>query len=147
MMRLLFAAPSLRRRLPEWRQDAARLLAQFRCDLAAAPEDPAMQELIEALDELSLDFRRWWEQPNHDAYRYGIGISGWWFISPPTDRAPNRRESGRCECAFSPPPRGSQKAYPRAPPSAARLPLSAARPTKTSPLDAGWSLSVYSHFR
>ncbi|WP_302142514.1 MmyB family transcriptional regulator [Halomonas alkalicola] len=74
MMRLLFAAPSLRRRLPEWRQDAARLQAQFRCDLAAAPEDPAMQELIEALAKLSLDFRRWWEQPNHEAYRYGIGM-------------------------------------------------------------------------
>lgn len=73
MMRLLFADPALRRRLPDWRQDASRLLAQFRCDLAAAPEDPAMQELIEALTKLSPDFRRWWEQPNHEAYRYGIG--------------------------------------------------------------------------
>ncbi|EWH00183.1 helix-turn-helix transcriptional regulator [Halomonas sp. BC04] len=73
MMRLMFADPALRRRLPEWRQDASRLLAQFRCDLAAAPEDPAMQELIEALAKLSPDFRHWWEQPNHEAYRYGIG--------------------------------------------------------------------------
>lgn len=32
-----------------------------------------MQELIEALAKLSPDFRRWWEQPNHEAYRYGIG--------------------------------------------------------------------------
>lgn len=50
-----------------------RLLAQFRCDQAAAPEDLAIQELIEALAKLSPDFRRWWEQPNHEEYRYGIG--------------------------------------------------------------------------
>ncbi|AMD00585.1 helix-turn-helix transcriptional regulator [Halomonas chromatireducens] len=73
MMRLLFADPALRRRLPDWRQDAPRLLAQFRCDLAAAPEDPVMQALIDTLAKLSPDFRRWWEQPNHVAYRYGIG--------------------------------------------------------------------------
>ena len=73
MMRLLFADPALRRRLPAWQQDAFRLLAQFRCDLAAAPEDPAMLELIESLTRLSPDFRRWWEQSNHEAYSYGIG--------------------------------------------------------------------------
>lgn len=49
------------------------LLAQCRCDLAAAPEDLAMQELIKALAKRSPDFRRWWEQPNHEEYRYGIG--------------------------------------------------------------------------
>src|SRR5690554_720291 len=73
MMRLLFANPTLRRRLPNWHRDAPRLLAQFRCDLAASPEDPAMRELIDALSKLSPDFRRWWEQPNLDAYRYGVG--------------------------------------------------------------------------
>ncbi|WP_355659683.1 helix-turn-helix transcriptional regulator [Halomonas salifodinae] len=73
MIRLAFADPALRQRLPDWQQDAPRLLAQFRCDLAAAPRDPAMQELIESLAKLSPDFRRWWEQPNHETYRYGIG--------------------------------------------------------------------------
>jgi len=73
MMCLMFADPTLRRRLPDWHRDALRLLAQFRCDLAAAPEDPAMQELTKALSQLSPDFRRWWEQPNLAAYCYGIG--------------------------------------------------------------------------
>ncbi|MEZ0471583.1 helix-turn-helix transcriptional regulator [Luteimonas salinilitoris] len=73
MMRLLFADPTLRRRLPDWRQDASRLLAQFRCGLAAAPDDPAMLKLIDALSKLSPDFRRWWEQPDLEAYGYGIG--------------------------------------------------------------------------
>ncbi|NZA26468.1 helix-turn-helix domain-containing protein [Luteimonas sp. SJ-92] len=73
MMSLLFADPAFRRRLPDWRQDAARLLAQFRCDLAGAPEHPAMLELVEALRKLSPDFRRWWEQPSLEAYGYGIG--------------------------------------------------------------------------
>lgn len=73
LLRLVFADPALRRRLPGWRQDAARLLAQFRCDLAAAPEDAAMQELIEALSRLSPDFRRWWESPDQEGYARGIG--------------------------------------------------------------------------
>lgn len=72
VLRLAFADPALRRRLPAWRQDASRLLAQFRCDLAAAPEDPAMQTLIETLSALSPDFRRWWEKPNLEAYGYGV---------------------------------------------------------------------------
>lgn len=73
MMRLVFTDPALRRRLPEWRRDASRMLAQFRCDLASAPEDPAMLAMIEALASQSPDFRRWWEQPQLASYRYGIG--------------------------------------------------------------------------
>nr|WP_300306145.1 helix-turn-helix transcriptional regulator [Halomonas sp.] len=73
MLRMVFADPSLRRRLPEWHRDACRLLAQFRCDLAAAPEDPEMQELIEELTRLSPDMRRWWQKAELDAYSYGIG--------------------------------------------------------------------------
>ena len=36
MIRMVFADPDLRRRLPEWKEDAPRLVAQFRYDLAAA---------------------------------------------------------------------------------------------------------------
>jgi transcriptional regulator with XRE-family HTH domain len=71
-MRMLFADPYLRRRLPNWQQDAPRLLAQFRCDLAAAPESPAALTLIEDLKALSPDFRRWVEQPTMDSYGRGI---------------------------------------------------------------------------
>lgn len=73
ILRLVFADPDLRRRLPNWKEDAASLLAQFRCDLATAPEDPAMLALIDDLKELSPDFRRWITQPRMERYSRGIG--------------------------------------------------------------------------
>lgn len=73
ILRMVFADPALRRRFPAWQRDAFRLLAQFRCDLAAVPEDPAMQALIEELAMLSPVFRRWWEKPDLETYGHGIG--------------------------------------------------------------------------
>ncbi|RDL48922.1 hypothetical protein BLJAPNOD_04269 [Ensifer sp. M14] len=73
VMRLVFADPELRRRLPEWREDAPKLLAQFRSDLATAPDDPTMLALIDDLKKLSPDFRRWFELPGMDSYSRGIG--------------------------------------------------------------------------
>ncbi len=73
LLRMVFADPALRHRLPAWHDDAPRLLAQFRCDLATAPDDPAMGALIGELKRLSADFRRWWEQPRHERYSRGIG--------------------------------------------------------------------------
>lgn len=73
IMRMVFADPQMRRRLPAWREDAPKLVAQFRCNLATAPEDPAMLSLIEELKSLSPDFRRWFEQPNMDSYDQGLG--------------------------------------------------------------------------
>lgn len=72
LLRMIFTAPDLRRRLPDWEQDASRMLAQFRCDLAVAPGDPIMQTLIDELSRLSPDFRRWWEASNMDGYNRGI---------------------------------------------------------------------------
>jgi len=72
ILRMVFTNPSLRRRLPNWQQDASRLLAHFRCDLAAVPEDPVLQALVEDLCRLSPDFRRWWEAPNMEGYNRGI---------------------------------------------------------------------------
>lgn len=72
LLRLVFADPRMRARLPRWRQDAPRLLAQFRSDLASAPDDPAMLALIDELKRLSADFRRWIEQPGMDSYSRGI---------------------------------------------------------------------------
>ena len=72
IIRMLFADPDLRRRFPAWRDDAPRLLAQFRCDLAAAPDDPAMLQLIGELKKLSPDFRRWMEQPGMESYGWGV---------------------------------------------------------------------------
>lgn len=63
----------MRRRLPAWRDDAPKLLAQFRYDFAVAPDDPPMLALAEDLKELSADFRRWWEAPDTEVARRGIG--------------------------------------------------------------------------
>lgn len=75
VIRLVFADPDLRRRLPAWREDAPRLLAQFRCGLAAAPDDPAMLWLIEELTKISPDFRRWMEQPGMESYGWGVSVA------------------------------------------------------------------------
>lgn len=74
IIRMVFADPDLRRRLPAWREDAPRLLAQFRYDLATAPDDPDMLWLVEDLKKVSPDFRRWIEQPSMESYARGISI-------------------------------------------------------------------------
>lgn len=72
-MRMAFADPELRRRLPGWKTDAPRLLSQFRGDLAVAPDDPAMLARVDELRRLSPDFRRWWDDPPPTAgYRRGV---------------------------------------------------------------------------
>ncbi|QFZ84474.1 helix-turn-helix domain-containing protein [Variovorax paradoxus] len=73
LLRMVFADPELRRRLPAWRDDAPRLLAQFRYDFAIAPDDPAMSGLVADLKELSPDFRRWWDTPDSATARRGLG--------------------------------------------------------------------------
>lgn len=73
VMRMVFADPDMRHRLPAWQDDAPRLLAQFRADLATAPDDPAMLALIDELRKLSPAFRRGFEQPDMDGYSRGVG--------------------------------------------------------------------------
>ena len=73
LLRMVFADPELRRRLPAWGEDAPKLLAQFRYDFAVAPDDPPMLALVEDLKALSPDFRRGWKQPHGEDARRGIG--------------------------------------------------------------------------
>ncbi|MCR6477104.1 helix-turn-helix transcriptional regulator [Variovorax sp. ZS18.2.2] len=73
ILRMVFADPELRRRLPAWHDDAPRLLAQFRYDFAVAPDDPPMLGLVADLKGLSADFRRWWETRDSAEARRGIG--------------------------------------------------------------------------
>ncbi|NIA72107.1 helix-turn-helix domain-containing protein [Pelagibius litoralis] len=72
IIRMVFADPDFRRRLPAWRDDAPRLLAQFRYDLATAPDDPAMLWLVKELKKVSPDFRRWMEQPSMESCGRGV---------------------------------------------------------------------------
>lgn len=73
ILRMVFADPEMRRRFPAWGEDAPRLLSQFRCDFAVAPDNPALLTLVEDLKDLSADFRRWWENPDSEESRRGIG--------------------------------------------------------------------------
>ena len=72
LIRLLFADPDFRHRLPGWSDEAPKLLAQFRYDLATAPDDPAMLALVDDMKRLSPDFRRWFEQQGMRSHARGI---------------------------------------------------------------------------
>ncbi|MEI2415109.1 helix-turn-helix transcriptional regulator [Orrella sp. JC864] len=72
LLRMTFADPVMRRRLCAWRDDAPRLLAQFRYDAAVAPQDPAMLALIEEMKALSPGFRREWDTPGNAVAQRGI---------------------------------------------------------------------------
>lgn len=72
IMRMAFSDPEFRRRLPCWRDEAPKLLAQFRYDLATAPDDPAMLALVDELERLSPDFRRWFQEPSTERQARGI---------------------------------------------------------------------------
>jgi len=71
-LRLVFANPELRTQHPSFQVDGPRLIANFRYDLAIAPENPTLLSLVEELKKLSADFRRWWDQPAKGEYSRGI---------------------------------------------------------------------------
>lgn len=73
IIRMVFADPEMRRRLPAWQDDAPRLLAQFRADRAAAPDDPAFRALVNELKTLSPEFHRGVTQSGADGYSRGFG--------------------------------------------------------------------------
>lgn len=73
LLRMMFTDPEMRRRLHGRRDDAPRLLAQFRYDVAVTPEDPAMLALIDNMKVLSPSFRREWDTPGNEVAQRGIG--------------------------------------------------------------------------
>jgi transcriptional regulator with XRE-family HTH domain len=73
-LRMVFADPELRRQHPSFQDDGPRLIANFRYDLAVAPENPTLLSLVEELKKLSADFRRWWDQPAAGEYSRGISL-------------------------------------------------------------------------
>lgn len=72
ILRMVFADPGMRPRLSFWKDDAPRLLAQFRYNFVVAQDDPTMLALVTDLKELSADFRRWWEIPDGEVAQYGL---------------------------------------------------------------------------
>jgi len=71
-LRMIFADPELRKRHASFREDGPQLIANFRYDLAVAPENPTLLSLIEDVKRLSPDFRRWWNTPASGKYSRGI---------------------------------------------------------------------------
>lgn len=72
LLRLVFRDDGLRERMPDWELDARKLLANFRCDLAVAPEDPTMLAFVDDMRRLSESFRHWWAEPDRQGYQRGI---------------------------------------------------------------------------
>ncbi|WP_199635297.1 helix-turn-helix transcriptional regulator [Serratia sp. PAMC26656] len=66
MLWMLFADPQLNQRLVEWQAQAPQILASFRRDYARAPDDATMQQRIQALEQVSPQFRQLWQQ--HDIH-------------------------------------------------------------------------------
>src|SRR5690606_8878859 len=62
LLRLMFTAPDLRERLPAWEEDAPRLLACFRRDVAGTAPAPERLERVDALTALSPTCNQWWRQ-------------------------------------------------------------------------------------
>ncbi|NYA43396.1 helix-turn-helix domain-containing protein [Serratia fonticola] len=66
MLWMLFADPELNQRLMGWQEQAPQILANFRRDYARAPQDATMLQRIQALSEVSPQFRQLWQQ--HDIH-------------------------------------------------------------------------------
>jgi transcriptional regulator with XRE-family HTH domain len=64
---VLFAEPSTRQLIVDWDIHARQALAEFRATTSAARHDPALIELVDALQAASAEFAAWW--PEH-------GVSG-----------------------------------------------------------------------
>jgi PAS domain-containing protein len=73
-LRMVFADPELRRQHPSFQEDGPRLIANFRYDLAVAPENPTLLSLVDQLKKLSADFRRWWDQPAAGEHIRGVSV-------------------------------------------------------------------------
>ncbi len=62
LLRFIFLSKAAPRLIADWEERARRVVAEFRADLSRRLRDPAMQALIDALNEQSPDFRRLWRE-------------------------------------------------------------------------------------
>ncbi|HEY1943667.1 MAG TPA: helix-turn-helix transcriptional regulator [Roseiarcus sp.] len=62
LLRFIFLSKAARRLIADWDERARRVVAEFRADLSRRLRDPAMQALVDALNEQSPDFRRLWRE-------------------------------------------------------------------------------------
>jgi transcriptional regulator with XRE-family HTH domain len=67
----IFMEPRIRKLHPDWEEGARRIVARFRSEAARHIGDPDFDDLIEALQEGSPEFRKWWEL--HEVATSGVG--------------------------------------------------------------------------
>jgi hypothetical protein len=60
----IFCEPTLRRLIVGWESEARRVLSQFRAEIVAIADDPAVESLVDRLTAASPEFADWW--PRHD---------------------------------------------------------------------------------
>jgi len=72
LLRLLFANPAMRARLPDWEGNARFALADFRVEVARAGGRPEAVALAAELQATSADFRRLWAE--NDVSSHGVGM-------------------------------------------------------------------------
>ncbi|MGO4154792.1 helix-turn-helix transcriptional regulator [Cupriavidus sp. YAF13] len=84
MLRMIFLDPAMRERFAGWEAQAPQMLASFRRDLARAPDDPTLLELVDELERAAPDFRQWWRQ--HDVQGVCSGIRALWLDAVGTVR-------------------------------------------------------------
>jgi transcriptional regulator with XRE-family HTH domain len=61
---VIFTEPSARRLIVDWEGEARRVLSQFRAEIVAIADDPAVVSLVARLERESPEFAAWW--PRHD---------------------------------------------------------------------------------
>jgi transcriptional regulator with XRE-family HTH domain len=61
LLRFVFLSDAARRLIPDWRERARRVLAEFRADCAAHLDDPAVRALLAALRAGNADFAALWD--------------------------------------------------------------------------------------
>lgn len=72
MLWLLFTDPLLMERFVSWQEQAPQMLSSFRRDFARATQEADLLELINDLERISPEFKRWWQQ--HDVHAPCTGV-------------------------------------------------------------------------
>ncbi|STR26215.1 Uncharacterised protein [Janthinobacterium lividum] len=69
---LLFTDPLLRSRFTVWEEQAPLMLSSFRRDYARATQEADIHALVEELEKVSPEFKRWWRR--HDVHAPCAGV-------------------------------------------------------------------------
>lgn len=64
MMRWMMCSDEARERMPDWESDARDLVARFRSEIASAPPNDRVREVVAEVSSCSAEFRTWWD--DHD---------------------------------------------------------------------------------